>query len=127
MNWSGKVLLWEEHGLFLGSAGTADLHESPAIKICISLAGGFGLRASDKDAWQSYTSAIIPAGTLHAIEGRGNKMAMLLLAPEGRLGQLLIPLTSENMVKELPANIADEIRPLLEAFEQTDLPGERGE
>ena len=40
--WRGTVLLWEEHGLFLGNAGRAEMHESPAIKICVSLDGKFG-------------------------------------------------------------------------------------
>ncbi len=116
MNWSGKVLLWEEYGLFLGAAGTADLHESPAIKICISLEGDLGLRNSETDDWKSYTAAIIPAGILHGIEGRGNKMAMFLLAPEGKLGQLLIPVTSENRISTILQPTLEKIRPHIAPF-----------
>ena len=116
MNWSGKVLLWEEYGLFLGSAGTAEPHESPAIKICIALEGDFGLRITETESWTDYTSAIIPAGLAHAIEGRGNKMAMFLLAPEGDLGQLLIPLTSENNINEIPARILKNILEWISIF-----------
>ena len=126
MNWRGKVLLWEEQGLFIGAAGTASLHESPAIKICISLENNFQLRASDNEQWHHHTSAIIHAGTTHAIEGLGNKMAMLLLAPEGKLGQLLIPVTSENRITEISTAVFEKILPLMELFENSDIDGRAG-
>jgi AraC family transcriptional regulator len=120
MNWSGKVLLWEEYGLFLGAAGTADLHESPAIKICISLENNFGLRISDADNWKNYSAAIIPAGLQHAIEGRGNRMAMFLLAPEGSLGRRLISATQENEITQIPAVILQKIISLLSVFDDIE-------
>jgi AraC-like DNA-binding protein len=127
MNWSGKVFLWEEHGLFTGLAGTAALHESPAIKICISLESNFELRTSETEDRQSYTSAIIPAGQLHGIEGQCNKMAMLLLAPEGKLGQLLIPVISENGIAKISDAALKEIRLLLGSFETPEISGDEGE
>lgn len=116
MNWSGKVLLWEEHGLFFGRAGDAALHESPAIKVCISLEGPFGLQNNS----QNFTAAIIPAGAPHSIEGRGVKMTMLLLAPEGELGQLL---TGES-IERIPDDILPNILPLLKQFENPDISGD---
>jgi AraC family transcriptional regulator len=116
MNWSGKVLLWEEYGLFLGAAGTADLHESPAIKICISLDDNFQLRNSEDDPWQNYSAAIIPAGRSHAIEGHGDQMAMFLLAPEGTLGQLLIPITAEDRIVEISDGVAEQIKTEIAIF-----------
>ena len=127
MNWSGKVFLWEEQGLFIGLAGTAALHESPAIKICISLESNFELRTSETEDRQNYTSAIIPAGTLHAIEGQGSKMAMFLLAPEGKLGQRLIPATSENGIAKISDAALKDIRPLLGNFETPEINGDEGE
>lgn len=123
MNWSGKVLLWEEHGLFLGSAGTADLHESPAIKICISLEDDFGLRTSEKNNWTDYAAAIIAAGQPHAIEGRGRRMAMLLLAPEGELGQLF----AGTEITEIPETILPDILPLLDRFNDPNITGDEGD
>ena len=117
MNWSGKVLLWEEQGLFFGRAGDAAPHESPAIKVCISLEGTFGLRISDQDNWSDFSAAIIAAGQPHAIEGRGIEMAMLLLAPEGELGQRL---TGEG-IKEIPDSILPNVRPLLQQFKNSDI------
>jgi AraC family transcriptional regulator len=117
MTWSGKVLLWEEHGLFFGRAGDAALHESPAIKVCISLEDNFGLRTSEAANWTDYNAAMIAAGQPHAIEGRGVKMAMLLLAPEGELGQLL---TGEG-IKVIPDSILPNIRPLFQQFENSDI------
>jgi AraC-like DNA-binding protein len=126
MNWSGKVLLWEEYGLFLGAAGTAELHESPAIKICISLDGDLGLRNSETENWKNYTAAIIPAGLAHAIEGRGNKMAMFLLAPEGELGQTLNLLTHSHSLSEIPKISLQTILPEINKYE-FEIDGEAGE
>lgn len=120
MNWSGKVLLWEEYGLFFGAAGSAELHESPAIKICISLNDSFELRTADEPNWEKYNSAIIPAGLSHAIEGLGNKMAMFLLAPEGGLGQQLIPFASENKITKIPDEKIREILSSIPAFDSSD-------
>lgn len=119
MNWSGKVLLWEEHGLFFGRAGNAAQHESPAIKVCISLEGSFGLQNNSKN----YTSAIIPAGEPHTIEGRGVKMAMLLLAPEGELGQLL----GGEGITEIPGTILNKILPFLDSFSGPGITGDKGD
>lgn len=120
MSWSGKVLLWEEHGLFFGRAGDAALHESPAIKVCISLEAGFGLKTSEKDNWQDNNGAIIAAGQPHAIEGRGVPMAMFLLAPEGELGQLL----SGDGIKNISADVLADILPRLLLFNDLDISGE---
>lgn len=122
MNWSGKVLLWEEHGLFLGAAGTADLHESPAIKVCISLEGSFGLRSSETGNWTDYKGAIVAAGQPHAIEGRRQRMAMLLLAPEGELGQLL----GGAGITEIPGPVLPGLLSVIKGFETPDVAGDTG-
>jgi AraC family transcriptional regulator len=127
MNWSGKVFLWEEQGLFIGTAGSASLHESPAIKICISLQGNFQLRNSESGDWQNYTSAIIPAGMLHGIEGLGNEMAMFLLAPEGKLGQQLAALTSENIIDVFSPQAVEAALPLIGYFKTPEIDGVEGE
>lgn len=111
--------MWEEHGLFFGRAGDAALHESPAIKVCISLEGAFGLQNNSKN----YKAVIIPAGEPHSIEGRGVKMAMLLLAPEGELGQLL----AGAGIREIPDSTLPDILPLLRQFENSDITGEAGD
>lgn len=115
--------MWEEHGLFLGAAGTAGLHESPAIKVCISLDGNFGLRTSEQDNWTDHTGAIIAAGQEHAIEGRGNRMAMLLLAPEGKLGQLL----AGSGITPVGEPVLEDLQPLLGLFSSPEITGDRAD
>lgn len=128
MNWSGKVLLWEEHGLFIGAAGTATLHDSPAIKVCVSLDGGFQLRQSDDGPWREHCAAFIPAGQVHAINGLGNRMAMLLLAPEGDLGQVLLQSFATEGITDVSTFTHAEINPLLGQLMSTDLDaGQSGE
>jgi AraC family transcriptional regulator len=109
MSWRGKVLLWEEYGLFFGRAGDASIHASPAIKICISLDGNFGLRISDENNWTNHRAAVIHAGQSHAIDGRGVSLAMLLIAPEGTLGQLF----SGEGIDDIPDQTMSSILPLL--------------
>jgi AraC-like DNA-binding protein len=54
-------------------------------------------------------------------------MAMFLLAPEGKLGQLLIPLTLVNKITEISPNVLKEIQPLLEFFSGPKIEGVEGE
>lgn len=113
-HWRGSVLLWEEHGLFLGNAGRAEMHESPAIKICVSLNGAFGLSSPSAEFPAKYAAALIPAGVRHAIEGYGNRMAMLLIAPEGDLGQRILHLATADTIVDLGENLAGTLRLLLD-------------
>jgi AraC family transcriptional regulator len=112
-HWRGTVLLWEEHGLFLGNAGRAEMHESPAIKICVSLDGAFGLSSPSAEFPAEYTAALIPAGVRHAIEGYGNRMAMLLIAPEGDLGQRIFHMAAADTIVDLGENLSGGLRDLL--------------
>ncbi|MBK9529091.1 MAG: helix-turn-helix transcriptional regulator [Acidobacteria bacterium] len=111
--WRGTVLLWEEHGLFLGNAGRAEMHESPAIKICVSLDGKFGLSSPSEKFSVDHKAALIPAGVRHAIEGYGNSMAMLLIAPEGDLGQRLFQTAAADTIVDLGEKLAGGLRVLL--------------
>ncbi|HMO79332.1 MAG TPA: AraC family transcriptional regulator [Pyrinomonadaceae bacterium] len=108
--WQGTVFLWEEHGLFVGNAGDAELHESPAIKICISIDGGFRLRQSEAEKWEAFNAAIIPAGSSHAINGGGNRMAMVLLAPEGRLGKSIFGLAKGDAIIPIEGDVRERLR-----------------
>lgn len=104
------MLVWDEQAIFLGLAADASLHESPAIKVCVALGGNFGLRVSENDEWTEYDSAIIAPGQPHAIDGRHNKMAMLLLVPEAKLAQPLAPIFSQDGITRLPQNVVSKIR-----------------
>jgi AraC-like DNA-binding protein len=117
-NWRGTVLLWDEQAIFLGLAADASLHESPAIKVCVALDGSFGLRKCDASAWTTYESAIIAPGQPHAIDGRQNKMAMLLLVPEAKLAQSLAPIFAHEGITVLAPEIVSRIRVIFAGFEE---------
>jgi len=116
-NWRGTVLLWDEQAIFLGLAGDASLHESPAIKVCVALEGNFGLRTSAGETFTNYKSAIISAGQPHAIDGRHYKMAMLLLVPETQLAQPLAPFCRKGITR-LADSVVAEIRTLFADFDE---------
>lgn len=118
-DWRGLVLVWDEQAIFLGLAADASLHESPAIKVCLALDEDFGLRTSDSEEWTDYDSAIIAPGQPHAIDGRQNKMAMLLLAPETKLAQPLAPIFSENGISRLSPVAIGKIRAIFADFDQS--------
>jgi len=116
-NWRGQVLVWDEQAIFLGFAAGASLHESPAIKVCVALDGSFGLRTSETDDWTDFDSAIIAAGQPHAIDGRHNEMAMLLLVPETKLAQPIAAITAKNGITRLSPGVVAKIRTMYEDFE----------
>ncbi|MEO6655454.1 MAG: AraC family transcriptional regulator [Pyrinomonadaceae bacterium] len=118
LNWRGLVLVWDEQAIFLGRAADASLHESPAIKVCVALGGNFGLRTSEDEDWADYESAIIAPGQPHAIDGRQNRMVMLLLAPETTLAQPLAPIFSQNGITKTEFEVVEDIRAIFAGFDQ---------
>ena len=117
-NWRGCVLVWDEQAIFLGLAAKASLHESPAIKVCVSLDGNFGLSTGADDTFINYESAIIAPGQPHAIDGRHNSMAMLLLVPEAKLAQSLAPIFSKNGITSLSPDVVSKIRAIFAGFDE---------
>lgn len=111
-NWSGAVLLWDEQALFIGNAAETNLHESPAIKICISLGEEFFLRTEIDGDWIPHSSAIIAPGQLHAISGRGRKMAMLVTVPEAELAQPINHLFSHSGITKISDETVSAVREL---------------
>lgn len=117
-NWSGNVLLWDEQAIFLGLAADASLHESPAIKVCIALDENFFLRETVEERWAEYDSAIIAPGQPHAIGGRHNRMAMLVLVPEAKLAQPLAPIFSRQGITKLSPQVVSKVRTIFADFER---------
>lgn len=113
------MLVWDEQAIFFGHAAGASLHESPALKVCVALDGNFGLRTTDAENWSEYDSAIIAPGQPHAIDGRQNRMVMLLLAPETPLAQPLAPIFSQNGITKLNTSAVEKIRDIFTNFDQT--------
>ncbi|CAN5464741.1 AraC family transcriptional regulator [soil metagenome] len=123
-NWRGNVLVWDEYAIFIGQAADVSLHESPAIKVCVALEGNFGLRTLDDAAFTSHGSAVIAPGQPHAIDGRHNRMVMLLLAPETKLAQRFVPLTLRSGITPLSSEAIENIRKIFAGFEERFAAGE---
>lgn len=117
-NWRGKVFLWQEQALFLGNAAETSLHASPAIKICIALDGEFKLRTAENLAWQNFKSAIIAPGQFHAINGQKNKLALIVLVPEARAAQPLLPILARKSLSRIPVGVVQNLLPLFQAFDE---------
>lgn len=119
-NWRGKVFLWQEQALFLGDAAETILHQSPAIKILIALDDSFYLKTSEAADWQNYKSAIIAPGQMHAIDGRNKKLALIILVPETKAAQPLIPILARKGISRIPVSVVQNLVSLIEMFDELD-------
>lgn len=117
-NWRGKVFLWQEQALFLGEAAGTSFHASPAIKIVIALDTEFKLQTTENGAWQNFKSAIIAPGQFHAIDGQNNRLALIILVPEAKAAQPLIPILSRKSLSRIPVGVVQNFLPIFEEFEQ---------
>lgn len=117
-NWRGKVFLWDEQALFLGEAANTSLHASPAIKICVALNGEFRLKTNENGIWQNFKSAIIAPGQFHAIDGQNNKLALIILVPESRVAQPLIPIMNRKGISRIPVGVVQNLFPIISEFEE---------
>jgi AraC-like DNA-binding protein len=117
-NWRGKVFLWQEQALFLGEAANTSFHASPAIKIVIAPAGEFLLQTSEDGVWQNFKSAIIAPGQFHAINGRNNKLALIVLVPEAKVAQPLLPILSRKSLSRIPVSVVQNFLPIFDEFDK---------
>lgn len=117
-NWRGKVFLWQEQALFLGAAAQTSFHASPAIKILIAIDSEFRLKITENGAWQNFKSAIIAPGQFHAIDGQNNKLALIVLVPEAKVAQPLIPILSRKSLSRIPVGVVQNFLPILEEFDK---------
>lgn len=117
-NWRGKVFLWQEQALFLGEAAGTSFHASPAIKIVMALEGEFLLQMSADAEWQNFKSAIIAPGQLHAIDGQNRKLALIVLVPEAKAAQPLLPILSRKGLSRIPVSVIQSFLPIFDEFDQ---------
>ena len=111
------MFLWQEQALFIGEAANTSLHASPAIKICVALDGEFKLQTAENAAWQNFKSAIIAPGQFHAIDGQKNRIALIVLVPEARAAQPLIPILARRSFARIPNRVIQNLLPLFETFD----------
>ena len=120
LSWSGRVFLWQEQALFLGSASETSLHASPGIKIVVALNGVFGIRINSRAPWETFRSVMIAPGQIHAIDGRGQELALLVLAPEAKVAQPIAPIYLRQTISELDPGVVQKLMPFLNDSHQLD-------
>lgn len=104
--------------MFLGEAAKTSFHASPAIKIVIGLDGEFRLQTKENGVWQNFKSAIIAPGQSHAIDGQNNKLALIVLVPEAKVAQPLIPILARKSLSRIPIGVVQNFLPIFEEFDQ---------
>ena len=125
--WRGKVFLWQEQALFLGEAADTSFHASPAIKLVIALDGEFLLRTSENEAWRGFRSAIISPGQFHAIDGRNKRLALIVLVPEAKAAQPLLPIMNRKGISRIPLAVVQNFLPIFADFEEMPVEGVESE
>lgn len=85
--WNGSVIVWPKRILFVGEAAKSRVHASHTLMIVIACGGTFKLKIGPKGRWQSFTAAMIDAGTEHCMDGKmGDEgedfVAIIHLLPE---------------------------------------------
>lgn len=113
--------MWQEQALFLGNAAQTSLHASPAIKILVALDGEFRLQTGENSGWQNFKSAIVAPGQNHAIDGRNKRLALIILVPEARAAQPLIPILARKSVSRIPARVVQNFLPIFDEFEKLNV------
>jgi AraC-like DNA-binding protein len=116
-NWRGKVFLWLEQALFLGAASNTSFHASPAIKILMALEDEFLLQTEENGPWQNFRSAVIAPGQFHAIDGQHRKLALIVLVPEAKVAQPLIPILARKSLLRIPVGVVQNFLPIFEEFD----------
>ncbi|HVY20813.1 MAG TPA: AraC family transcriptional regulator [Bauldia sp.] len=121
----GKVIFWAGGSLWIGRAfAAAEPHVHHAIQIAIAMSGRVQFRTSLADPWDEYHAAFIPPDVTHTFRAPGQLVANMLCAPESAVGRGLVARYGAQAIRALePADVADDARALLAAFED-DKPDE---
>lgn len=70
------ICLWPERLLFIGPLGEVAPHRHAATVLLTALRGELRVRLSSDGRWRSATSALIPAGCMHALDLRDSITAV---------------------------------------------------
>jgi AraC-like DNA-binding protein len=116
MTWDGSVVIYKKRLLFCGEAGQSRTHETHALLICAAYNGTFSLQIGPPGGGsESYSSAVIEAGTQHSMDGRGAEfVALMYLLPETEAAREVRRHLAGGRVGRLPKEVEEKLTPLME-------------
>jgi len=99
---TGRIVLWRGGSLWIGRAGEpTDFHAHHAVQITLSFSEGGVRFRRPAGNWNTYRAAIIAMHQLHALEARGEFVAMIFVEPESREGRALYPICLGEGISQL--------------------------
>jgi len=81
-SWMGRLFFWLGRSLYIGPAGTTDVHAHHALQIALALDGVLRVRDPEQDAWVSADFIAVRPDAPHQLDHDGRLLGLLYVDPE---------------------------------------------